>query len=156
MWNEGVGSCSRLCAEPSPHCICHPSPPQYHRQMTARQTHIQNAESGINHPANEESLFYILTGIVEWSIASRWDSIIQHDSRERQRKTVLVRPAASTFHFQETGYGLCENVRSPGARGAGSQGAEDAAGDAAVGWIIFSESNPITSKEGVVNDRSPC
>lgn len=82
-------------------------------------THIQNAESGINHPANEESLFYILPGIVEWSVASRWDSIIQHDSRERQRKTVLVRPPASTFHFQETGYGLCENVCSPGARGGG-------------------------------------
>lgn len=107
-------------------------------------THIQNAESGINHPANEESLFYILTGIVEWSVASRWDSIIQHDSRERQRKTVLVGPPASTFHFQETGYGFCENVCSPGARGAGKQGAEDAA----VGWVIVSESNPITSKEG--------
>lgn len=61
-----------------------------------------------------------------------------------------MRPAASTFHFQETGSGLCGNVCSPGARGAGSEGAEDAAGDAAVGWVIFSESNPITSKEGVL------
>jgi hypothetical protein len=31
-----------------------------------------------------------------------------------------------------------------GEGGRGCQGAEDAA----VGWVIFSESNPITSKEG--------
>lgn len=38
VWKEGIESRSRLCAEPFPHHTHHPSPPQYHRQMTARQT----------------------------------------------------------------------------------------------------------------------
>lgn len=72
--------------------------------------HIQNVESGINHPANEESLFYIFPGRSELSLASRRNFNIQQDSRELKRKTALVQPPASAFYFQETGLRSCANA----------------------------------------------
>lgn len=44
-WKEGIESRSRLRAEPFPHRTHHPSPPQYHRQMTARQTRTFGTQS---------------------------------------------------------------------------------------------------------------
>lgn len=103
--------------------------------------YILSIESGINHPANEESLFYIFTGRSELSLASRWNFNIQQDSRELKRKTVLVQPPASAFYLQETG--VCFRANASGAAGRREEAQDCRSGV----WVIFSESNPITREE---------
>lgn len=62
--SRGRAPCFRIS-----HAVHHT--PQYHRQMTALQTCTFRTESGINHSANEELLFYIFTGRSELSLVSR-------------------------------------------------------------------------------------
>lgn len=62
-------------------------------------TCIPCTESGINHPAREESLFPIFADRHELSLSSRWNFNIQQDSRELKRKTVSVQPPARAFYF---------------------------------------------------------
>ena len=55
-----------------PHLTRHPSHPTVSQaDDCSANAHIQNIESGINHSANEESLFYIFTGTSEFSLVSR-------------------------------------------------------------------------------------
>lgn len=68
MSKEGTESRSRLCAEPFPYCTRHPSAPQYHRQMTARQTRTfrtQSQESITQQMKNRcfTSLWALLNGV---------------------------------------------------------------------------------------------
>ena len=62
--SRGRAPCFRIS-----HAVHHT--PQYHRQMTALQTCTFRTQSGINHSANEELLFYIFTGRSELSLVSR-------------------------------------------------------------------------------------
>lgn len=135
---ETQGTClPRLGSQPSfPQPRRHPSHPATSRgDDCSANMYAQDLESGINHPASEESLCYVLTGRSELSRASRWNFNIQQDSGELKRKTALTQPPASAFYFQETGSRACASVFGAAGRWHGARACRSGAGSFAQSLI---------------------
>lgn len=127
---------------PFPHLVRHPSHPTISSvDDCCANKCIRNLESGINHPANEESLFYILTGSSELSLASRWNFNIQQGSRELKRKNSFsAATCPCVFIFRKL---ACDSVQMHVGRWGGGRGL----GLPQCRWSVCSKSNPITREK---------